>query len=128
MAIADKRTRPELASELAQAYATLFRWTDAVRVLEHALQELGETRQSIVARLRCQLVAAGLQDARVAPRALELMKRMSHCRLAGVAAVTLGVAEGMVAILTGQPAEDAARPLERALAGTGAHIENWDTQ
>jgi ATP/maltotriose-dependent transcriptional regulator MalT len=42
--------------------------------------------------------------------------------------VTLLMAEGMVAVLTGQPAEQGALPLERALAATGTQIENWDNQ
>jgi DNA-binding CsgD family transcriptional regulator len=128
LAIADHRAKAELASELAQTYATLFRWTDAVRVLERALGSLGETDEPIAGRLQGQLVTAGLQDARVARRALEVMKRMSHRTLVGAASATLGVAQGMVAILTGRPADEAALPLERALAVTGAQIENWDIQ
>jgi DNA-binding CsgD family transcriptional regulator len=128
MALAEKAVAAELASELAQTYATLFRWTDAVRVLERALGSLGEAPRSTVAHLQSQLVAAGLQDARVAPRALELMKRMSRRGLSGAPAVVLAVAQGMAAIMTGQRADQAAIPLERALASSGPEIENWDLQ
>ena len=119
------RLQAEIAAELAQAYATLFRWADAVLVLERALDSLGKTHRSLTAHLQGQLVAAGLQDARIAPRAFQVMKRMSRRRLSGLPAASLAVAQGMVAILTGQPAHEAARPLERALAAMGA-VENWD--
>ena len=128
MALAEKRVEAELASELAQAYATLFRWTDAVLVLERALGSLGEAPRSTAAHLQSQLVAAGLQDARVAPRALELMKRMSRRRLSGAPAVVLAVAQGLVAVMTGKRAGQAAIPLERALVSLGLEIENWDLQ
>ena len=34
--------RAEIALEVAEAYAALFRWVDAVDVIERALAELGE--------------------------------------------------------------------------------------
>jgi DNA-binding CsgD family transcriptional regulator len=126
VAITEGRLQAELASELAQTYATLFRWVDAVHVLERALDSLGKTHRSLAAHLQGQLVAAGLQDARIAPRAFQIMKRMSRRRLSGSPAASLAVAQGMVAIFTGQPADEAARPLEHALTGTGAPTENWD--
>jgi DNA-binding CsgD family transcriptional regulator len=122
----DRRLRAELARELAQTYATLFRWVDAVHILERALEWLGETHDSFAAHLQSLLVVAGLQDARVAPCALRMMKRMSGRRLSGAPAIALEVARGMVAILTGQPAGETARTLERALAATGGRVENWD--
>ncbi len=123
---AEGRLQAELASELAQTYTTLFRWADAVEVLERTLGALGNTHQSLAANLQSQLVAAGLQDARVARRALQAMKQMSRRRLSGLPAASLALAEGIVAILTGQPANEAARPLERALASLGGPIESWD--
>jgi DNA-binding CsgD family transcriptional regulator len=127
VAITEGRQQAELASELAQTYATLFRWVDAVHVLERALDSLGKTHQSLAAHLQSQLVAAGLQDARVAARALQAMKYMSGRRLSGSSATGLAVAQGMVAIFTGEPADAAARLLGRALTSIGAPIENWDT-
>ena len=126
--LADHPMHAEVASELAQTYATLFRWTDAVHVLDRSLQSLGQTHQSTAAHLEGQLVTAGLQDARVAPRALQVLKRLSRRRLSGQAAVALGVAQGMMAIMTGQPADKAARPLECALAIMGGEVQNWDMQ
>jgi DNA-binding CsgD family transcriptional regulator len=125
--ITEGRLQAELGSELAQTYATLFRWTDAVEVLERILGSIGKTHRSLAAQLQSQLVAAGLQDARVAARVLRRMKRMSHRRLSGSPAAGLALAQGMVAILTGRPAEEAARTLEHALTGMDlAAIENWD--
>jgi tetratricopeptide (TPR) repeat protein len=121
------RLQAELASELAQTYATLFRWADAVEVLERALSSVGKTHRSLATQLQSQLIAAGLQDARVAPRALEAMKRMSGSQLSGAPVASLALAQGMVAILTGQPADEAARPLKRALTSLGRPIESWDT-
>ncbi len=91
------RLQAEIASELAHTYATLFRWPDAVEVLERTLSSLGKTDQSLAAHLQSQLIAAGLQDARVAPRALQATKRMSRRRLSGSSATGLALAKGMVA-------------------------------
>jgi DNA-binding CsgD family transcriptional regulator len=121
------RLQAEIASELAHTYAMLFRWADAVEVLERTLSSLGKTHQSLAAHLQSQLIAAGLQDARVAPPALQAMKRMSRWQLSGSPAASLALSKGMVAILTGQPADEAARPLERALTSMGTPPnENWD--
>ena len=119
----DKGAWAQLASELAQAHAALFRWTDAVEVLENAL---ADTQGDMTIQLESQLVAVGLQDARTAPRALRVMERLSRRQLSGTSAVALAFAQGMVAILTGRPADEAARPLEAALAGASANVESWD--
>ena len=42
----DPRERAEIALEVAEAYAALFRWVEAVDVLERALGELGEADRS----------------------------------------------------------------------------------
>jgi DNA-binding CsgD family transcriptional regulator len=120
---ADKAQRVQLASELAQAHAALFRWTDAVAVLGNALVD---TQGVATFQLESQLVAVGLQDARTAPRALRGMEYLSRGQLSGTAATALAVAQGVVAILTGRPADEAARPLEAALAGASANVESWD--
>ena len=120
---ADTAGRAQLASELAQSHAALFRWTDAVEVLENAL---ADAPIALTVQLESQLVAIGLQDARTAPRALRVMERLSRRQLSGTAATALAVAQGLVAILTGQPADEAARPLQAALAGASANVESWD--
>jgi DNA-binding CsgD family transcriptional regulator len=120
---ADKARRAQLASELAQAHAALFRWTDAVEVLENAL---GHTHGAVTVQLESQLVAVGLQDARTARRTLRVMERLSRRQLSETPATALAVAQGMVAILTGRPANEAVRPLQAALAGASANGESWD--
>jgi DNA-binding CsgD family transcriptional regulator len=116
--------RAQLASELAQAHAALFRWTDAVEVLERAL---ADSQAAATARLESELVSVGLQDGRTAPRALRVMKRLSHRKLSGASATALAVARGMVALLTGRPVDQAVRPLRAALRGVGADDrEGWD--
>ena len=59
--------RAEIALEVAEAYAALFRWVEAVDVIERALAELGEVDETLAARLEGQLVICGLHDARRAP-------------------------------------------------------------
>jgi ATP/maltotriose-dependent transcriptional regulator MalT len=118
-----KARRSQVASELAQAHAALFRWTDAVEVLEHAL---ADAQGAVTLQLESQLVAVGLQDARTAPRTVRVMERLARRRPSGAPATALAVAQGMVAILTGRPADQAARPLEAALAAASAHGESWD--
>jgi ATP/maltotriose-dependent transcriptional regulator MalT len=54
------------------------------------------------------------------------MESLSRRELSGTPATALAVAQGMVAILTGQPADEAARLLEAALAGANANVESWD--
>ncbi|MBV8406353.1 MAG: helix-turn-helix transcriptional regulator, partial [Alphaproteobacteria bacterium] len=128
----DQALRAELVSQLARAHAALFRWIDAVRVLDQALVALRDAPDEIVARLESQLIAAGLQDARTAPRALEVMQRLLHRQLSGATATAVAAAQGMVAIMTGQPAHEAALPLETALARLGSSNDesndDWDTQ
>jgi len=120
---ADKAARAQLASELAQAHAALFRWTNAVEVLESAL---ADAPAAVLVQLESQLIAVGLQDARTAPRALRVMERLSRQQFSGTAATALALAQGMVAILTGRPADEAAPPLQAALAGASANAESWD--
>ena len=43
----DPRERAEIALEVAEAYAALFRWVDAVDVMERALGELGEADEAL---------------------------------------------------------------------------------
>jgi len=119
--------RAEIASELAQAHAELFRWTESVRVLERALSALRDAPKAITIRLQSQLLVAALQDARTAPRGLHLLKQLSQRGSRGSLAVALAVAQGMVSILKGRPADEAALSLERALS-TDPQVEDWDTR
>jgi DNA-binding CsgD family transcriptional regulator len=125
---ADPRERAEIALEMAEADAALFRWVEAVDVLERALAELDEADDALAARLEGELVVSGLHDARRASRVAPALERLSSRPLAGRAAEALAVAQGMAMVLAGRPAEEAAAPLEGALSGAEARAENWDTR
>ena len=125
---ADARARAEIALELAESYAALFRWVDAVDVVEQALAELGEADAALAARLEGQLVVCGLQDARRAAHVAPVLARLASRSPQGSAAEALAVAEGMAMVLAGRPAAEAARPPERVLARAEARAQNWDTR
>jgi DNA-binding CsgD family transcriptional regulator/tetratricopeptide (TPR) repeat protein len=125
---ADPRERAAIALEVAEAYAALFRWVDAVDVIERALAELGDTDEALAARLEGELVVCGLHDARRASRVAPVLERLSSRPLAGSSAEALAVAQGMAMVLAGRPADEAAPPLEEALARAATRAENWDTR
>src|SRR5690348_7722449 len=56
----DPRERAEIALEVAETYAALFRWVDAVDVIERSLEELGGADEALAARLEGELVVCGL--------------------------------------------------------------------
>ena len=114
--------RAQLFSKLAQAHALLFRWTDAVGVLERAL---AEARGAAALELEGMIAAIGLQDARTARRAVTAVERLSRRRLAPPIAARLALGRGLLALMTGRPADDVAGPLAAALAGA-ASGESWD--
>jgi DNA-binding CsgD family transcriptional regulator len=124
----DPRERAEIALEVAEAYAGLFRWVDAVDAIERALKELGEADANVADRLEGELVVCGLHDARRASRVTSVLERLSARSVAGGAAEALAVARGMSMLLAGQPADAAARPLEEALSRAAPRAENWDTR
>ena len=103
-----------------EAYAALFRWVEAVDVIERALAELGEADEELAARLEGELVVCGLHDARRASRVAPVLERLSSRSLSGSAVEALAVARGMAMVLAGRPAEEAAAPLEEALSRADA--------
>jgi DNA-binding CsgD family transcriptional regulator len=123
---ADPYERAQIALEIAEVYATLFRWADAVDVLERALVELGETDQTLAARIEGQLVVCALHDSRRASRVAPMLERLSSRPLAGTPAEALAVAQGMAMVLAGRSAAEAASHLEKALARAEGRVENWD--
>jgi AAA ATPase domain len=135
---ADPRERAAIALEVAEAYAALFRWVDAVDVIERALAELAEADEALAelaeadealaARLEGELVICGLHDARRASRVAPVLERLSSRSLSASAVEALGVARGMAMLLAGRPADEAAGPLEEALLGAAPRVENWDTR
>src|SRR5262249_46459183 len=58
----DSHERAEIALGVAETYAALFRWVDAVDVIEGALAELGDADDALAARLEGELVVCGLHD------------------------------------------------------------------
>jgi len=124
---AGPRQRAEIALEVAEAYAALFRWVNAVDVLERALAELGDTDEDLTARLEGELVVAGLHDARRAPRVAPVLGRL-RSRRPEAASEPLAVAQAMTLLLAGRPAGQIAALLEEALQRAGSGVENWDTR
>jgi DNA-binding NarL/FixJ family response regulator len=123
---ADPRARARIALEVAQAYAALFRWVDAVDAVERGLAELGEFDKALSARLEGELLVSGLHDARRASRVKPMLERYGAPSFtpSGVDAL---VAQAMAMALAGRPAKDVAVPLESALSSVAAGVENWDT-
>jgi DNA-binding CsgD family transcriptional regulator len=124
--VTDGRERAEIALEVAEAYAALFRWVDAVDVIERALAELGEADEMLTARLEGELVVCGLHDARRAARVTPVLARLG-CRPAAHGEPP-AVARAMAMLLAGRPADQIAGPLAATLARAGPGAENWDTR
>jgi DNA-binding CsgD family transcriptional regulator len=114
--------------EIAESYASLFRWVDAVDVIEGALSELCDTDSALAGRLEGELVVAGLHDARRASRVGPALDRLATRHPVGAPAEALAVAQGMAALLAGRPAAEVAGPLEEALPGSASPVGNWDTR
>jgi ATP/maltotriose-dependent transcriptional regulator MalT len=122
------RERAEIALEVAEAHAALFRWVEAVDVIERALLELREDDEELAARLEGELVVCALHDARRASRVGPALERLSSRPLSGSAVEAFAVAQGMATVLAGRPADEAAAPLEEALSRAVPRAENWDTR
>jgi len=123
----DPKERAEIALEVAEAYAALFRWVDAVDAIERGLAELGDADQALAGRLEGKLVICGLHDARRASRVKPVLERYGASSSAATHVEALA-ARGMAMVLAGRAAEVAAIPLQSALSGAAAQIENWDTR
>jgi DNA-binding NarL/FixJ family response regulator len=123
---ADPRQRAEVTLEIAEAYAALFRWVDAVDAIERGLAEVGGVDEALATRLEGKLVICGLHDARRAFRVKPALERYGVLSFAAIHVEALA-AQGMAMVLAGRRADEAAIPLESALSLTGAQVENWDT-
>jgi DNA-binding CsgD family transcriptional regulator len=124
---ASPRERAAITLEIAEAYAALFRWVDAVDVIERALTELGDADPGLAARLEGELVVCGLHDARRASRVAPVLARLGS-RRNGVDSEPVAVAQAMMMLLEGRPAGQIAALLEDTLARAGPDAENWDTR
>ena len=125
--VSSPRERSEIALEVAEAYAALFRWVDAVDLLDRALAEPGDRDPALAARLEGELVVSGLHDARRARRVKPVLERLAS-RNAEPPGEPLTVAQGMLNFLGGHPANDTAPPLEALLRRASVPVENWDTR
>jgi DNA-binding CsgD family transcriptional regulator len=126
-AAAGPRDRAGIALEVAGAYAALFRWVDAVDVIERALAELGDADRELTDRLEGELVVCGLHDARRADRVAPVLARLGS-RRPEAASEPVAVAQAMAMVLAGRPAGQIAALLEDALEHAGPAVENWDTR
>jgi DNA-binding CsgD family transcriptional regulator len=124
---ASPRERAGIALEVAEAYAALFRWVDAVDVIERALTELGDADPELAARLEGELVVCGLHDGRRADRVAPVLARLGS-RHPHAASEPVAVAQAMAMVLAGRPAGQIAALLEDALARAGPAAGNWDTR
>jgi hypothetical protein len=115
---ADPRERARIALEVAEAYAALFRWSDAVPAIERGLAELDETDEELAARLEGELVLCGLHDARSASRIMAALERCGTPSFVAARSEALA-ARGMAMLLAGRPAEEAAHPWNQPLLGGG---------
>jgi len=129
---AGPRVRAEIALEVAEAYAALFRWVDAVDVIERALAELGPAEAELAARLEGELVVCGLHDARRATRVAPVLARLGSAhpgrRRLAAAGESVAVAQAMAMLLAGRPASQTAARLEEALTCSGPGAANWNTR
>jgi DNA-binding CsgD family transcriptional regulator len=125
--VADRRERAEIALEVAEAYAALFRWVDAVDVIERELAELDGADPELAARLEGELVVCGLHAARRAPRVAPVLARLGSCRQEA-ASEPFAVAQAMAALLAGRPAGQIAALLEETLERADPEAGNWDTR
>ena len=107
----DPRERAEITLEVAEAYAALFRWVDAVDAIERGLTELGEVDRGLTTRLEGKLVICGLHDARRASHVKPVLERLGAPSFAAIHAEALA-ARGMAMVLAGRPADEVAGPLE----------------
>ena len=121
------RERAGIALEVAEAYAALFRWVDAVDVIERALAELGNADQELAARLEGELVVCGLHDARRAPQVVPVLAQLGS-RRPQAASEPLAVAQSMAMLLNGRPAGQIAALLEETLQYADSDAANWDTR
>jgi DNA-binding CsgD family transcriptional regulator len=129
---AGPRVRAEIALEVAEAYAALFRWVDAVDVIERALAELGPAEADLAARLEGEMVVCGLHDARRAPQVAPVLARLGSAhpgrRRLAAAGESVAVAQAMAMLLAGRPASQIAALLEEALTCSGPGAANWNTR
>ncbi len=128
MLTADPRQRAEIAHEVAQTYAAMFRWAEAVDVTDRAMAELGDRDPELAARLEGELVVAGMHDAQRANRVAAVMARLTARGRSGSTSEALTVARAMAGLLTGQLNASSACALDGELRRADPAAANWDTR
>jgi DNA-binding CsgD family transcriptional regulator len=127
--VTDPHERAAIWLELAEAYANLYRWAEAVDVCRRALAELGAADPDLAARLEAEMVVCGLRDARRASAVLPVLDRLATRRLAGGTAEAYAIARALTGLLiSGLPAREIALPLQAAFKRSGPRAENWDVR
>ena len=124
--LTDPRERAKVALEAGETYAALFRWVDAIDLIERTLRELGDADEVLAARLESQLVVGGLLDARGGSRVEPLLQHLSSLSLPGGAGEAFEVARGMAMLRAGRPVQEAAVPLENVLSRAQARVRRRD--
>ena len=122
------RQRAEIAHEVAQTYAALFRWVEAVDVTDRALTELGDRDSTLAARLEAELVVAGMHDARRAHRVAPVIDRLLARAPSEITTEALAVARRLASTFTSWLSTDTATALENALLRAAPSAQNWDTR
>ena len=122
--------RAEIALEVAEAYAALFRWVEAVDVIERALARAGRRgrplwRPASRASWSSRACTTPAARARCAPA----LERLGARQLAGAPAEALAVAQGMAMVLAGPAGRRGRRRRSRRRSHAAApRVENWDTR
>jgi DNA-binding CsgD family transcriptional regulator len=120
--------RTEIAIDAAEAYAALFRWLDAVHVIERARADSAGAEPDLGARLDAELVVSALHDARCARLVGPALERLTGGPLTGFPAEARAVAVGMAMVLRAAPADEAGAVLEAGLQEASAIVPNWDVR
>ncbi|HET9781490.1 MAG TPA: AAA family ATPase [Candidatus Dormibacteraeota bacterium] len=125
--IVGRRERAEVALELAEANASLFRWVEAFDVCESALDDLGDDDTELSARLEAEQAVCGLRDSRRALRSLPVLERLGDRPMTGGTAEAYAVARGIEQLwFAGHPAAKVAGGLEAAFEHGALRPESWD--
>ena len=77
----DPKERAEIALEVAEAYAALFRWVDAVDVIERGLAELGDADQASAAGWKASSLSAAFTTRDAHPVSSRCLSAMAHLHL-----------------------------------------------
>ncbi len=119
--------RARIGLELAEAYANLYRWADAVDACERAMAELGDTDPALADRLEAERLVCGLRDLRRAGRVVPALDTLANRSLDPSTEEAYAIARATADyLIAGRTAEEVGVPLQAALEKAGPRAENWD--